>query len=333
MSDLVPLGKTKVTVSALGVGSNTWGAGNKNYGGSGGPDEEVKALDTCLANGINFFDTAEMYGMGASEVSLGVAAKGKDVRIATKFLPWWPTKPFRTSGSLPKALKQSLGRLGRERIELYQVHFPVFWMSIPKLMDRMAQAVDYGEIRAVGVSNYSEAQMRLAHRVLAEKGIPLASNQVQYSLLHRDPEQDGVLAACRELGITLIAYMPLASGALTGKYSKDNLPADSRRRNKLPQFRKKNMERVESLVSLLRDIGEDHERSPTQVALRWLMQQEAVLPIPGIKNSTQAKEVAGALTFTLNADEVEELSEESIDKSKETTAAEAKRLEADEQPE
>jgi aryl-alcohol dehydrogenase-like predicted oxidoreductase len=317
MSDLVPLGKTKVSVSPLGVGVMTWGAGNKAYGGSAGPEEEVKAVDTCLANGINFFDTAEMYGLGKSELSLGAASKGKGAMIATKFLPWWPSRPFRTPRSLPKALEKSLERLGRERVELYQIHFPVFWMSIPRLMDRMAQAVDYGQIRAVGVSNYSEAQMRLAHRVLAEKGIPLASNQVQYSLLHRNPEQDGVLAACRELGITLIAYMPLASGALTGKYTMDNRPTDSMRRRYVPYFRKKNFGRVATLVDELKEIGEDHDRSPAQVALRWLLQQESVIPIPGIKNSAQAKEVAGALTFSLSSDEVEALSEESIDKSRE----------------
>jgi aryl-alcohol dehydrogenase-like predicted oxidoreductase len=314
MSDLVPLGKTKVNVSRLGVGVMTWGAGNKTYGGSGGPEEEVKAVDTCLASGVNFFDTAEMYGLGKSELSLGVATKGKDAMIATKFLPWWPSRPFRTTGTLPKALEKSLERLGRDRVELYQIHFPVFWMSIPRLMNRMAQAVDAGKIRAVGVSNYSADQMRLAHRVLAEKGIPLASNQVQYSLLDREPEDNGVLDACRELGVALIAYMPLASGALTGKYSKDNRPQDSMRRVYVPYFRKKNFERVDALVSQLREIGEDYGKSPAQVALRWLIQQESVIPIPGIKNSAQAKEVAGALTFSLSSDEVEELSEESLAK-------------------
>jgi len=125
---------------------------------------------------------------------------------------------------LPRELEANLARLGRSSIDLYQHHFPNARLSIPKLMDRLADAVEAGKVKAVGVSNYSAEQMRTAHEALARHGIPLASNQVEYSLLHRQPETNGVLDACRELGITLMAYTPLAGGLLTGKYSSQNRP-------------------------------------------------------------------------------------------------------------
>ena len=148
--------------------------------------------------------------------------------------------PFLRDEYFPKALEDSLARLDRSRIDLIQHHFPSRRVSIPKLMHLMADAVEAGKVRAVGVSNYSAAEMRLAHAELAKRGIPLASNQVQYSLLYRKPEVDGVLDACRELGITLIAYSPLAMGALTGKYSAKTRATGFRRF--LPSFRGKAIE-------------------------------------------------------------------------------------------
>jgi aryl-alcohol dehydrogenase-like predicted oxidoreductase len=147
--------------------------------------------------------------------------------------------------------------------------------------------------------------MRLAHTELAKRGIPLASNQVQYSLLYREPEVDGVLEACRELGVTLIAYSPLAMGALTGKYTRQARAGGFRRF--LPTFRGAAIEAVQPVVQLLRQIGERYGKSPSQVALRWLIENELVLPIPGAKNSRQAAENAGALSFSLTAEEVETL--------------------------
>jgi aryl-alcohol dehydrogenase-like predicted oxidoreductase len=237
---------------------------------------------------------------------VGELARGKDVLIATKF----PPTPFARAGSLPRELEKSLARLERGSVELYQIHFPIPWMSIPKLMDLMADAVEAGKVKAVGVSNYSAEQMRLAHAVLARRGIPLASNQVEYSLLHRQPEVDGVLAACRELGITLIAYSPLASGALTGKYS-TRVRATGMRRF-FGTFRGKGIEAVQPVVNLLREIGGRYDRSPSQVALRWLIENESVLPIPGAKNGKQAAENAGALSFSLTPAEIAALDQATL---------------------
>ncbi|HEX6385509.1 MAG TPA: aldo/keto reductase [Anaerolineae bacterium] len=195
------------------------------YGGAHGFDEEKRALEASLAAGVTLFDTAAMYSNGASERRLGELARGKDVLIATKF----PPSPFSRTEDMPQALDASLARLGRNSVDLYQHHFPSNRVSIPKLMELMADAVEAGKVKAVGVSNYSAEQMRVAHAALARRGIPLASNQVQYSLLHRQPEVNGVLDACRELGVTLIAYQPLASGALTGKYLTGAKPTGFRR--------------------------------------------------------------------------------------------------------
>jgi aryl-alcohol dehydrogenase-like predicted oxidoreductase len=174
-------------------------------------------------------------------------------------------------------------------------------------MEFMADAVDAGKIKAVGVSNYSAAQLRTAYQALARRGIPLASNQVQYSLLHRRPETNGVLDSCRELGITLIAYQPLASGALTGKYLDGSRPVGIRRFRE--PFRGSKFHALRPIVTLLRLIGDRYGKTPGQVALRWLLEQENVVPIPGAKNADQARHNAGALSFTLTPDELRYLNE------------------------
>jgi aryl-alcohol dehydrogenase-like predicted oxidoreductase len=312
MEHKTSLGRSNLQVPRMGVGAMVWGQpkglarwtpAQLSYGPSHGTVEEEEALKVSLAAGVNLIDTAEMYSNGASESRVGELAHGKDLLIATKF----PPSPFSKTDTFPKALEDSLARLGRNSIDLYQHHFPSQRVSIPELMNLMADAVEAGRVRAVGVSNYSAEQMRLAHAELAKRNIPLASNQVQYSLLYRKPEVDGVLDACRELGITLIAYSPLAMGALTGKYSAKNRAGGFFRRI-LPNFGRKAMEAVQPVVKLLHQIGERYGKSPSQVALRWLIENETVLPIPGAKNSKQAAENVGALSFTLTPDEVDALS-------------------------
>jgi aryl-alcohol dehydrogenase-like predicted oxidoreductase len=297
----------------MGVGAMTWGDAKGlarfhpakiAYGGAHGFEEEKCALEVSLEAGANLFDTAAMYSGGASERRLGELARGKDILIATKF----PPGMFSRIESLPQALDESLARLQRNWVDLYQHHYPTSNQDdIPKLMNLMADAVETGKVKVVGVSNYSAKQMRIAHAALAKRGIPLASNQVQYSLLHRTPEVDGVLDACRELGVTLIAYSPLGMGALTGKYSATKKAGGLRRI--LPNFNEKAMDAVQPVVNLLREIGERYAKSPSQVALRWLIENPNVLPIPGAKNSKQATENAGALSFSLTSEEVEALNQ------------------------
>ena len=303
MEDLVRLGKSDVHVSRIGVGTMTWGGKTRIYGGAHGPDAEARALETSLAAGVNLFDTAEMYGRGTSERRLGVLARGRELVVGTKFAPF----PPRTARSLPRALDRSLARLGRKRVDLYQIHFHTPGMRVGALMDRLADAVDASKARAVGVSNFSAEHMRRAHAALAERGIPLASNQVEYSLLHREPEVDGVLGACRELGVTLVAYMPLAMGALTGKYTSRSRPPDRLRRSVGP-FRGDRLDRAAPVLERLGEIGERHGKTRGQVALRWLIEQDTV-PIPGAKDARQAAENAGSLDFRLSKEDIESLSD------------------------
>jgi aryl-alcohol dehydrogenase-like predicted oxidoreductase len=178
-------------------------------------------------------------------------------------------------------------------------------------MEQLVNAVGAGKVSAVGVSNYSAEQMRQAHTALARRGIPLASIQVEYSLLHRQPEINGVLDACRKLGVTLIAYTPLAGGLLTGKYSASKRPGGFFRRI-LPRYRRRALESIEPVIGLLSEIGEGYGKTPSQVALRWLIENPVVLPIPGAKNGNQARDNAGALTFSLTPEQVEAISQATL---------------------
>jgi aryl-alcohol dehydrogenase-like predicted oxidoreductase len=286
------LGRSSLRVPRMGVGAMVWGdpkglarlhPAQTAYGGAHGIEEERRAVDLSIEAGVNLFDTAAMYSGGAAERRLGELTRGKDVIIATKYPSGFSFKVE----DFPKELEMTLSRLGRDSIDLYQHHYPNARLSISRLMDFVADAVEAGKIIAVGVSNYSAAQMREAHAALAKRGIPLASNQVEYSLLNRKPEVNGVLDACRELGITLIAYSPLAGGRLTGKYSAQNRPSGFFRRI-LPQYNRKALQAIQPFVGLLKSIGEKYGKMPSQVALRWLIENPLVLPIPGAKNGKQA---------------------------------------------
>jgi aryl-alcohol dehydrogenase-like predicted oxidoreductase len=201
-------------------------------------------------------------------------------------------------------LKGSLERIGVESVDLYQVHFPTPLMSTDRLMDGMIECVKSGMTRTVGISNFNQSHMLTAYSALARQNIPLASNQVHFSLLNKSAEKNGLLARCKELGVRLIAYSPVEKGLLTGKYSVDNRPPGMRGRmyaNILPK--------IEPLIKLMTTIGQDHGgKSNAQVALNWTICKGA-LPIPGAKNVKQAQENAGALGWKLTEEEVARLDE------------------------
>ena len=174
-----------------------------------------------METGVDFIDTAEVYGYGKSEEFLGEFMKKSGTRptIATKFppLPWRVTKE-----SVPIALKASLQRLQLDKVGLYMIHWPgFFWNAFfnDAYIEGLGMCVDQGLTDAVGVSNFSKDRLRQAHEQLKKRGVGLASNQVQYSLLYRKPETNGVMETCRELGVTLVAYSPIAQGLLTGVHS------------------------------------------------------------------------------------------------------------------
>lgn len=296
----VSLGTTNISISKIGLGTWAWGDTTVWSYGKGYTDDDIQeAFTVSINNGVNFLDTAEIYGRGTSEKLIGnlLKAINTDIVIASKFMPF----PWRlTKGSLRKALIRSLKRLQLESVDVYQTHWPFPPVPVRTWMDAMADVVEDGLVRAVGVSNYSNAQMLRAYDQLAKRNIPLASNQVEYSLLKRSPETSGLLNSCKELGITLIAYSPLTMGLLTGKYSPDNPPPGIRGR----RYRGNKLVRIEKLNGLLREIGQTRGgKSPAQVALNWLLAKGTV-PIPGAKNAEQAKQNAGALGWILSDEEV-----------------------------
>lgn len=304
--DQVELGKSGVMVSRLGIGTWAWGDGLYwGYGNGYGETDLHQAFDETLRDGIDFFDTAEVYGFGKSEKFIGAfqraSALGSTAHVATKFFPL----PWRlTRGQVVSALRGSLKRLGMETVDLYQIHWYVPWVSTETLMDGLAEAVQKNMTRAVGVSNYNAAQVRRAHKRLAENGIPLASNQIQYNLLQRSPDMDGTIETCRELGVTVIAYSPLKYGVLTGKYDPTHPLPGARGR----QFDAAYLQHVEPMMAALRGMAEKYQKTLAQVAINWVMQRGAI-PIPGAKNLKQAHENAGALGWNLSVDDTQQLDE------------------------
>lgn len=302
------LGQNGPTVTALGIGTWAWGDNLFwSYGKDYGAEQVQAAFHATIDTGINFFDTAEIYGLGESERLLGQFMRQTEqpVMIATKYFPL----PWRLSArSVTDALTASLNRLQVQQVALYQVHWPFdFLMGQRTLMSALADEVQQGRIATVGVSNYSAEQMRQAHTYLAARGVPLAVNQVRYSLLTRQIETNGILDTARELGVTILAYSPLAQGLLTGKYTPDRAPSLTGARRVDPRFSRNGLERISPVIATLQQIGEAHQRTPAQVALNWLIAQGSVIPIPGAKNADQAKQNAGALGWSMTEEELKSL--------------------------
>lgn len=289
----------------LGVGTWAWGDRHTwGYDRGYGRAEVGDAFRASLEAGLTFFDTAEVYGWGMSERILGELRReaGKPILIATKFAP------FRlTARALLRALDGSLARLQVESVDLYQIHFPPFFVRLAPLIEALAEAALSGKAKAVGVSNFNADQMRQAQDVLGRRGVSLSGNQVEYSLLHRGPETDGVLRACRELGVPLVAYSPLAMGWLTGKYRPEGRRQPMRLGRYLRGWRPEPLARV---IRRLEEIGRAHSKTPSQVALNWLLRRPEVVVIPGAKNGKQASENAGALGWEMTPEEADALDRE-----------------------
>lgn len=307
-NDRIVLAGSDVAIPPLGVG--TWAWGDKGTWGMGGYDATLtessiaEAWDTCLESGVVFFDTAEVYGSGESERIIGrLLARDPSVRdrvvLASKFMPM-PWK-VNVGSALVSSARQSRDRLGTESIDLYQIHGPISLRSHEALADALAAAHAEGLVKAVGVSNYSSKETRAMQAALRSRGLRLASNQVEYSLLRVMPQRVGLLHTCRELGVVVLAYSPLGQGRLTGKYSAANPPRGRRNFGAHPWVA------VESIVAELHRVGAAHDgRTPGQVALAYLIAKGAV-PIPGAKNRSQALDNAGALGWRMSDDELSAL--------------------------
>ena len=311
--ELRTFGKTDIRITPIGLGMMEF-AGGGGLLGSAFPvisqDEKNATVKAALDGGINWFDTAELYGSGVSEASLSAALKaaGKnngDVVVATK---WWPL--FRTSRNIPLTIQDRIRFLDGFNIDLYMVHQPFSLSTHEKEMLAMADLVEAGKIRSVGISNFNAAQMRLAHATLQKRGLTLAVNQVRYSLLDRSIERNGILETAKELGITIIAYTPLGSGLLTGKYHKN--PELLEKKSFIWRANlKRSLEKTRTLVSALEEIGVAHNVTAAQVALNWVISfhGETIVTIPGATRVRQAEESAGAMSFRLSDQELTRLDE------------------------
>lgn len=291
------------------IGTGTWAWGDRlvwGYGRGYSDADLRQVFDASLAAEICLFDTAEVYGQGRSEQLLGEFIKTTEQKliIATKFMPY----PWRLGkGSLLRALKGSLKRLGVAQVDLYQMHQAMPPVNVETWMSAMTEAVQAGLTREVGVSNYDRSWTQRAYDALAHEGIYLASNQVEYSLIDRQIEKNGLLKLCQELGVRVIAYSPLGMGLLSGKYTPENPPSGIRG----ARYNRRFLERLVPLLTLMKRIGSDHAgKTPAQVAINWTI-CKGTLPIPGAKNIAQAEQNAGAVGWRLSDEEVDILDETS----------------------
>jgi aryl-alcohol dehydrogenase-like predicted oxidoreductase len=299
------IGGSGVTVSALGLGC----MGMSEFYGPTDEAQSLATLERAFELGVTHYDTADMYGSGHNERLLArfLAGKRDRVVIATKFgivrEPGQYARVLDTSAAyVKKACEASLQRLGIDTIDLYYAHRRNPEIPIEETVGAMAELVKEGKVRALGLSEVSAATLRRAHAVH-----PIAAVQSEYSLWTRDPEAE-VLPACRELGVSFVAYSPLGRGMLTGAITKaDDLAAnDFRRLN--PRFQGANLDANLHLVEKVRELAAAKGCTPGQVALAWLLAQGGdILPIPGTKRIKYLEDNVGAASIHLGADELARL--------------------------
>ncbi len=310
---LRPLGRSEMRITPIGLGCWQFSK-QKNLAGKFWPvlqDDLIgKVVSLSLEGGINWFDTAEVYGNGASELALSKAllAAGKkpgDILIATK---WWPM--FRFASNIPKTIEARLKALSPFPIDLYQVHQPWGFSNEISEMDAMADLIDRKFIKNIGVSNFSALKMKNAWETLDKRRMPLASNQVLYNLLDRRIESNGVMDTAKKLGISIIAYSPLAQGLVTGKFhDQPELLKNIGFRKYSSQFKPKGLEKSLPVIILVKELAQKYNVTPAQVALNWLIHfhGETVVAIPGATKEIHAKENIGAMSFRMSDEDMSRL--------------------------
>jgi aryl-alcohol dehydrogenase-like predicted oxidoreductase len=283
-------------VSAIGLGTWQFGSREWGYGSEYARSEATDIVRRALDLGVNLIDTAEVYGLGRSERIVGQAIRGnrESVFLATKIFPIG--LPFMTGWRA----RASARRLGVDRIDLYQQHWPSRLFTPRATMPRMRRLIEEGIVAHIGVSNHTLGAWQRCEEAL---GMPVLSNQVLFSLAHRDPERDLVPWAQKK-GRIVIAYSPLGQGALSGKYQ-DAAPTNFRRVRR--NFTTEGRARLAPVVAALREIGGTHEATPAQVALAWLIRKPNVVAIPGASSVRQLEENAAAADIELADEEVSRL--------------------------
>jgi aryl-alcohol dehydrogenase-like predicted oxidoreductase len=303
-------GAVALEVSAQGLGC----MGMSEFYGSTDEGEAIATIHRALELGVDFIDTADMYGPFTNEMLVGkaIADRRDEVVLATKFgnVRGENGEMLGVRGDpeyVREACDASLKRLGVDHIDLYYQHRVDPDTPIEETVGAMAQLVEQGKVRHLGLSEAAPETIRRAHRIH-----PITALQTEYSLWTRDPEDDGVLDTIRELGIGFVAYSPLGRGFLTGRIrSLEDLPeGDSRRSGYFPRFLAENFQRNLDLVERVKEIAEEKGVAPGQLALAWVMAQgKDVVPIPGTKRRTYLEENAAAVDVALTDEELARIDE------------------------
>ena len=298
----------KMRISKVGIG--TWQGAGEDWGSDVETGKIKDAIIRANELGVNLIDTAEVYGEGQSEKIVGRALEEldrDDVIVATK------VNAHLRYDDVKKACENSLERLNIEKIDVYQIHWPDPWQQIPmkETMRAMEDLYLEGKIENIGVSNFAVRDLREARESLEETDV--IWNQVRYNMLERQIERE-VLPYCRREDIAVIAYSPLAQGALTGKYGPENLPVDNIRTDR-PTFRnnifkKSNLKEISDLLSVMEDISNNHDKTVAQIAINWVARKSGVIPIVGAKRPEQAEWNANAVGWEISEDEAEEIDRE-----------------------
>jgi len=302
------LGNSDLHLTPIGYGAWAIGGGNWEFGwGAQDEGEAIAAIERALDDGLNWIDTAAVYGLGRSEEVVGKALKGRATKplVFTKCSMRWDANRqiYRslTKASLQEELEGSLRRLGADAIDLYQIHWPNPEDELDEGWETLAQFQSQGKVRFIGVSNFSVAQMKRVQRIA-----PITSLQPPYSLLRRDIEKE-ILPFCHDNHIGVINYSPMVSGLLTGKMTAErvkNLPEDDWRKRS-PNFQSPKLERNLALAELLQQIGNQHGVEAGVVAIAWTLRHPAITAaIVGARRPDQVDGVLPAATFRLSESEI-----------------------------
>ncbi|WP_152399190.1 aldo/keto reductase [Paenibacillus cellulositrophicus] len=286
-------------IPPIALGTWSWGTGQGGgdaiFGNHLTAEDLKPVFDAAMKAGLHLWDTATVYGMGASESILGEFTKGRDdVLLSTKFTP-------QLGGPVEDRLNSSLDRLGADQTDIYWIHNP---LDVKRWTRELIPLMKSGKVKYAGVSNHTLEEIQLAQSILAEEGLKISAVQNHYSLLYRSSEEAGIIDYCNENNIVFFSYMVLEQGALTDKYNAKNpLPSGTRRGE---AFDEDVLAKLEGLIHVMKEIGNHHNANSAQVAIAWAIAKGAV-PIIGVTRTSQIADAVKAAEITLTAQEIHDL--------------------------